>query len=74
MDPAVLNAQYVAAHLLSDTDKFLEQEVTGSFRMWHIFFIIAATLSTIGVLLKRRKLNVVHYKPMHGFQLASKLE
>ena len=39
---AKLNQKYVEDHVLTNTDRFLEEHITGSFRKWHLILMITS--------------------------------
>ena len=40
-----MEAEYVAENILTNTDRFLEDKITGQFKAWHlILFVSAGTL------------------------------
>ncbi len=43
MSEEELNLRFVSKQL-TETDKILEQEVTGALRVWHIIFIVCAAI------------------------------
>jgi hypothetical protein len=43
-----LNLNYVTNHVLTNTDRFLENQLTGSFRTWHVIFIVSAAVLVAG--------------------------
>ena len=34
----MLDMKYVEENVLTNTDRFLEEQITGSFRTWHVMF------------------------------------
>eukprot|EP00094_Tigriopus_californicus_P005311 TCALIF_05120-PA protein Name:"Protein of unknown function" AED:0.01 eAED:0.01 QI:33/1/1/1/1/1/3/92/153 len=43
MSEDALNMKYVVQNVLTNTDRFLEDHLSGSFRVWHVILIISVT-------------------------------
>ena len=46
----VLDLRYVEENVLTNTDRFLEEQITGSFRKWHVILIASTILAVTGIL------------------------
>ena len=45
----MLDMKYVEENVLTNTDRFLEEHITGSFRTWHVILIASTVLTVTGV-------------------------
>ena len=44
----MLDMKYVEENVLTNTDRFLEEHITGSFRTWHVILIASTILTVTG--------------------------
>ncbi|TRY79511.1 hypothetical protein TCAL_05120 [Tigriopus californicus] len=57
MSEDALNMKYVVQNVLTNTDRFLEDHLSGSFRVWHVILIISVTFM-IAIRIPRTKTEI----------------